>query len=274
MTTLTVYEDLMFYKGGVYKHTSGDQLGGHAVVIEGWDDTTKSWLVRNSWGEDWGEKGYFRVAWDDDSGVGNSSWGIEVPKTTDGMVTLGSMRDHAVLSTKAQAVQVDSTYSDTQAVKWQLMSGTRAVAEGKASRSSTMTIDTTPHADGAYNLVAVAERSSGTVKSQPREVYILNGALTGSLTFSNAKDGEVITGKKILECDITSAPIPFALVVFRAKNLSTGEVIDRRTTNIAGRINLSFFTPRIANGDWELSLEGTSGTQTVKGKPVRITVKN
>jgi len=30
----------------------------HAVVLIGWDDAKKAWLVRNSWGENWGEDGY------------------------------------------------------------------------------------------------------------------------------------------------------------------------------------------------------------------------
>lgn len=32
----TVYQDFMQYKSGVYKHTSGSMLGGHAIKILGW----------------------------------------------------------------------------------------------------------------------------------------------------------------------------------------------------------------------------------------------
>jgi C1A family cysteine protease len=34
-------------------------LGGHAVMAVGFDVKTKMFLVRNSWGDDWGLKGYF-----------------------------------------------------------------------------------------------------------------------------------------------------------------------------------------------------------------------
>jgi C1A family cysteine protease len=34
-------------------------LGGHAVVIVGYDDNKQRLLVRNSWGKKWGVKGYF-----------------------------------------------------------------------------------------------------------------------------------------------------------------------------------------------------------------------
>jgi len=39
-------------------------LGGHAVLICGYDDVTKMFLVRNSWGESWGDKGYFYVPYE------------------------------------------------------------------------------------------------------------------------------------------------------------------------------------------------------------------
>jgi C1A family cysteine protease len=34
-------------------------LGGHAVLVVGYNDATNQWIVRNSWGSTWGDKGYF-----------------------------------------------------------------------------------------------------------------------------------------------------------------------------------------------------------------------
>jgi C1A family cysteine protease len=39
-------------------------LGGHAVCAVGYDDASKRILVRNSWGTDWGLKGYFTMPYD------------------------------------------------------------------------------------------------------------------------------------------------------------------------------------------------------------------
>ena len=39
-------------------------LGGHAVLIVGYDDAKKQFKVRNSWGPSWGLKGYFLMPYD------------------------------------------------------------------------------------------------------------------------------------------------------------------------------------------------------------------
>ena len=69
-TGFTVYEDFYNYKSGVYHHTTGSIVGGHAVKIIGWgnEDNTNYWLVANSWGPSWGENGFFRIK-QGDSGI-------------------------------------------------------------------------------------------------------------------------------------------------------------------------------------------------------------
>ncbi|KAL3283973.1 hypothetical protein HHI36_018144 [Cryptolaemus montrouzieri] len=58
-----MYEDFLSYKSGVYSHTTGDFVGLHAVKLLGWglDDDLPYWLAANSWNEDWGDKGYFKI---------------------------------------------------------------------------------------------------------------------------------------------------------------------------------------------------------------------
>jgi cathepsin B len=62
-TGFTVYEDFMNYKNGVYSHTTGKQLGGHAVKIVGWGENY--WICANSWGPSWGEEGFFKIKFGD-----------------------------------------------------------------------------------------------------------------------------------------------------------------------------------------------------------------
>ena len=39
-------------------------LGGHAILVVGYDDAQQHYIVRNSWGPSWGDKGYFYVPYD------------------------------------------------------------------------------------------------------------------------------------------------------------------------------------------------------------------
>jgi C1A family cysteine protease len=43
---------------------SEKQEGGHAVLAVGYDGGTKRFIVRNSWGTGWGQKGYFTMPFD------------------------------------------------------------------------------------------------------------------------------------------------------------------------------------------------------------------
>lgn len=75
-----VLDDFRYYKGGVYKHTglmsrinsvTGFEETNHAVLIVGYGHCDKHnmdyWIVKNSWGDQWGEGGYFRIVRGEDN---------------------------------------------------------------------------------------------------------------------------------------------------------------------------------------------------------------
>ena len=82
VSKMLVFSDLATeYVSGVYHFDSeapdafdNELIGSHAVVIVGWGTTTSGaedseevdvvseyWIVKNSWGEDWGDAGYFNI---------------------------------------------------------------------------------------------------------------------------------------------------------------------------------------------------------------------
>ncbi|XP_042301831.1 tubulointerstitial nephritis antigen [Sceloporus undulatus] len=73
---MQVYEDFFLYKTGIYKHIwsrdgktqNGYEKRPHSVKIVGWGalhngegQRQKFWIAANSWGNSWGENGYFRI---------------------------------------------------------------------------------------------------------------------------------------------------------------------------------------------------------------------
>ena len=57
-----------------------DVVGGHAVLAVGYDDATQTFLVRNSWGADWGQAGYFTMpyAYLTTRGLSSDFWTIRI----------------------------------------------------------------------------------------------------------------------------------------------------------------------------------------------------
>jgi C1A family cysteine protease len=55
-------------------------LGGHAVIAVGYDDKTQRFIVRNSWGAKWGNKGYFTMpyAYLTDTNLAADFWTIRL----------------------------------------------------------------------------------------------------------------------------------------------------------------------------------------------------
>ena len=50
-------------ENGIYR--CAESQAGHAVIITGYNETGDYWIVKNSWGEDWNEDGYFKVGFNE-----------------------------------------------------------------------------------------------------------------------------------------------------------------------------------------------------------------
>jgi len=60
---MAVYRDFFAYKRGVYRHVAGELAGYHAVSCIGYSEEEDCWICKNSWGEQWGDGGFFKIAY-------------------------------------------------------------------------------------------------------------------------------------------------------------------------------------------------------------------
>lgn len=81
----SVYESMMSYDvastGILNMPQKGEKLlGGHAVLAVGYDDSTQRITVRNSWGKEWGNGGYFTMPYEyiTNENLADDRWSIRI----------------------------------------------------------------------------------------------------------------------------------------------------------------------------------------------------
>nr|UOX61110.1 MAG: cathepsin B [Diabrotica toursvirus 3a] len=59
-----VEESIRYPNNYTFSYEKDKILGSHSVVVVGWgeENMIKYWVCRNSWGVNWGDKGYFKIA--------------------------------------------------------------------------------------------------------------------------------------------------------------------------------------------------------------------
>ena len=59
---------------------SEHMLGGHAISVVGYNDLDQTFIARNSWGDSWGDKGYFYIPYGYllDTSLSSDAWSIDI----------------------------------------------------------------------------------------------------------------------------------------------------------------------------------------------------
>ncbi|MGE3260679.1 MAG: C1 family peptidase [Bacteriovoracia bacterium] len=280
MTTLDVYGDFVLYGTGIYKHTTGEYLGGHAVSIIGFNDEGRYWIIRNSWGPDWGESGFGRVSYDDESGVGDNTWGFELP-AAEGDVAIKNLRDHDFVSGNFSFDAI-STFPDTAEISLQLAgkTGEQSTVSCQAS-SCNLQVDTTKMPDGRYEATVSASHGGKTAKSEPRYFYVVNKQPeTISVSFA-PKSGLNLAApiKERVEFDVNavSSSVPFTGLQLIVKK--DGKVVYTKGADmVLPQMTMGWRTPTVPNGTYQISIAASIQSNSQKYEAVSneftVTVQN
>ena len=78
-----VTQEFLDYTGGIFVMNDKQWMGGHVIEVTGWgktEDGKEYWIGRNSWGEYWGEDGWFRIQmYKDNLDIESScTWGVPI----------------------------------------------------------------------------------------------------------------------------------------------------------------------------------------------------
>lgn len=63
VAVIEVKEDFLYYRSGIYKWATGPFVGWHAIAVVGYDDDRQAWIIKNSWGREWGDDGFGYIAY-------------------------------------------------------------------------------------------------------------------------------------------------------------------------------------------------------------------
>lgn len=268
VTTMTVYEDFMVYKSGVYKHVAGNSLGGHAVSLVGYDDVKQAFLIRNSWGVEWGDKGFVYISYEDTSGIGNNTWGFEVSPNAKYMtVEYPRNNDYVSGSVDFSYITNDSSVKKAQ---FKIIDG-----QGKLQTLASLTteskaqIDSAQFADGKYQVQAEVLSDQGVVllSSKPQYFYIVNKAPELKISFEGYQVdlSKEIHGRVEFTVKTSSSSVPMGEVQFYFKD-PNGKVEVRSTENVLEDMRLGWRTGQLPNGVYEIWMVGKINTKGVTAK--------
>jgi hypothetical protein len=279
MTTLDVYADFIGYGSGIYRHTTGGYLGGHAVSIVGYNDAERYWIVRNSWGREWGEDGFIRVSYDDTSGIGDETWGFDVPNT-EGVAGIQNLADHQFLSGDV-LLKAESTFPGTSALSVFVKGGPgREMTLSCESTHCDLPLATAQFPDGRYEASLAVKTAKGTVNAEKKYFYVVNKR-PEQLALSFQPKGVDLTKpvKDRPEFDITatSSSVPFTSLDFVA--MKDGKVANVRSSDIVlPQMTMGWRTTAVPNGVYDIFLVGkitTGNTEyKVESNHFTITVQN
>ncbi len=285
VTTMIVYGDFVAYSSGIYKHVTGASAGGHAISIVGYDDFKQAFIIRNSWGPDWGENGFGYVAYDDNSGVGSMTLQYEMP-AFNGAVSIASPTDYTYF-TGHIPFKASSTFEKTNNLNVQIYNGANkqiwaSTCGQMSSNSCDQNIEIASMTDGRYEILAQAIDADGKVLGQStRQIfYVANNEPELKLSYTGMDDLDLskpLRGRIEFAVDSQSSTVPMSSIDFHFVG-SDGKDHKKTVTTVTEGLTMGWRTNMVPNGVYQIWMVGhvrTNGfDKTVQTEKITVTINN
>lgn len=275
LTTMNAREDFLYYKGGIYKTKNSKKAGGHAVALVGFDDEKKAWLIKNSWGLDWGESGYGWVSYSDSSGIGNLTWKYEVNSQINNLA-FQEIRHESYLSGN-EIIKYNNSLN-TEVILVVKSKSQNVLVNNCSSEKNECEFDTRLLPDGIYEISLESKDST----SVPILIYVTNGSPDILIEWGNftIDSNQSLSGRINLPLNISFdlSKIPPYSVNFYVLS-EDGEIAYRSQLKASSeKMNIGFRTGNVKNGIYNIHF--TAEVPVGKNKRIisteskRIMIKN
>jgi len=274
LSRMSVYADFMDYESGIYQHVTGDMLGGHAVTIVGYDLDENYWIVKNSWDDDWGENGYFRIKMGDASNISASNR-FEITPFED-VTDITDLEDMAVIS-GIYTVTIKS--SDVQNKKVNLIlskdGNTRTFEATRMKGTSDYQIDlnTLEFTDGVYEIHTLAQFENSRYESQIKRVNIVNNEPIMDPGITSPANDATLSGVVEVVLNLRSEPLPVLKAIFHIRR-PDGTVQEIPFKNPAPRTVVRWNTAKRPNGNYQIWVESIIGNFSKNSNRLSLTLTN
>ncbi|GEM_PF-634544 len=224
VTLMAVHTDFYYYGAGIYTYAWGGFEGYHAALIVGYDDTEQYFILKSSWGVDWGEDGYFRIAYSEmNSPAAFGAWTIAYNNALapDFPIIDGIARD--TNSPATTVLDKDESGHTNNGTKNPGQSGDtppensskeddKNKDSGKSEPKGTSAL-TGAVKDESGNAVSGAEIQTGklTAITDDKGLYLLSELAAGDYVVTAGKDGYALTAADVSLLSDTTTTKDFVL---------------------------------------------------------------